>query len=226
MKNIQQQVKDFEPILATSFVLLAINFLFNIELSLFSQPIYGYDFSGRLISVIQVALSTAFNYKPVPPTALLHNIPLYYLAELDFRIPVMFLWFSTSFILAALSNDPKGTLKSSSLTLLFITFVFLWGLSTRHTYTWLLLTLMQANPIITYTTGYLFAVLALGLGAYTSKILTSKRRNTVELLDGGTVKTICPNCKAEFRSNPVYCSVCGFHINSTEEQQRANSLAD
>lgn len=226
MKSIQQSIRGFEPILVISSVLLAVNFLFNTELSLLSQPIYGYDFSGRLTSVIQVALSTAFCYKPIPPTALLHNISLYHLVELDLRVPVTLLWLAASFLSASASSNPEGTFKSSSLALLFILFVFLWGLSTRHAYAWLLLTLVQANPAITYTAGYLFAALALGAGAYTSKLLTSKRRNAVELPDEGVVKTTCPNCKTEFRSNPLYCSVCGSQINTTEGRQQASRPTD
>ncbi|MBS7288708.1 MAG: hypothetical protein KIH01_08220 [Candidatus Freyarchaeota archaeon] len=59
------------------------------------------------------------------------------------------------------------------------------------------------------------AVLALGLGAYTSKLLTSRR--SVGTDEEHFVKVVCPRCGAEFSSNPLYCSSCGFRIDSAEQ---------
>lgn len=216
MSSLQPYVREFAPILVPILLFLAVNHIFNFELSFFAQPVYGYGFSGRLIGVIQISFSVLLGYKPVPPVLLFKQLPFYYAVQLDVRAPVLLLWLSLGFLFTLSSGNPRGTFQSSSLLLLFIISVFLWGLNTRHSYTWLLLTVLQANPLLTYIAGYLLVVSALGLSAYTSELLTSRRRRRVGTVEEHLFKVVCPRCRAEFSSNPVYCSSCGFRIDNTE----------
>ncbi|MBS7248118.1 MAG: hypothetical protein QXN15_09530 [Candidatus Jordarchaeales archaeon] len=214
MSKLRTYANEFGPILIPLLVFSALNHVFNTELSLLAQPVYGYSFSGRLISVIQLSFSVAFNYKPVPPAPLLQQA-FFYVFQLDVRVIVLLLWFSIGFLFMLASGNPRGVFQSSSPLLFFMVSILLWGLSTRHPYAWFLLTVFQANPLLTCVAGYVLIVLTLGLSAYISEILLNLRRR-VEPVEEQTVRVSCPRCNAEFRSNPVYCSFCGFRIKNTE----------
>ncbi len=215
MNKLKTFIDEFGSLLPPLLVLFMINHFFNFELSFFSQPVYGYDFSGRLMGVVQLSLSTVFNYKPIPPTPLFQQLPLYYFIRVDARLHVLLLWFSSS-IVFVLSNRPRSTFQSSSIFLFFITSIFLWGLNTKHQYTWHLLTILQSTPLIMYIAGYVLAVLTMGFTAFTIEA-TLLRRRKIQEAEEEKIKVTCPKCGAEFRSNPIYCSYCGFHINKAEE---------
>ncbi len=216
MNKMQAYANEFGPMLIPFLVFSALNHFFNFELSFFAQPVYGYDFSGRLISVIQLSFSTALSYKPIPPAPLIQQA-FYYVVQLDVRATLLLLWFSIGFSFMLASGNPRSVLQSSSLLLFFMTSILLWALNTRHPYVWLLLTIIQANPLLTYATGYVLVVLTLCLSFYVSKIALSRFRRKVEPVEEHVIKVICPKCNAEFRSNPVYCSSCGSRITNTEK---------
>lgn len=216
MSKLRAYANEFGPILIPLLVFSALNHFFNFELSLLVQPVYGYSFSGRLISVIQLSFSATFNYKIIPPAPLLHQA-FFYVFQLDVRVIVLLFWFSISFFFMLASDNPRGIFQSSSLLLFFMTSILLWSLSTRHPYAWFLLTVFQASPLLTCVAGYVFVVLTLGLSAYMSEIILLKFRRRVEPVEEQTVKVLCPRCNAEFKSNPVYCSFCGFRIDNAEK---------
>lgn len=208
---------EYAPLMIYFSVVLTVNYVFDFKISFLFQPAYGYTFSGRFMSVTQASLSMMLGGKGVPPLACLqYGFYFSLLATvnpLTDRLTLFSIWFLSSFIYMIASGNPRTIFYSTVFFLFSMLAIFLWGLNAKYGYVWMFFNIFYLNPVITFLLEYLAVVLTLWLSYLIVKavisILTPREKERSRPL---RIESVCPNCGAVFKSQPEYCSACGFHI--------------
>ncbi len=212
---------EFAPLTICFLVFLTVNHVFSFKIGFLIQPAYGYTFSGRLMSVIQASFSMLFGERGTPsPVFLQYGFLLSLLAmanSLIDRITLFIIWFSFGFASMAASGKPSSTFYSTSLFLFSMLTIFLWGISKKYWYVWMYLDIFYLNPVLAFFSEYIAILLTLGLSCLAAKKVMPRKKG--EESKPVQIELVCPRCGASFKSQPEYCSICGYHIRKRKSME-------